>query len=91
MNEFISGAIAMGYATAGLFFLRYWQKSHDRFFLSFASAFWILALERIGLQLGGEGARPGIYALRLLAFVAIIMAIVGKNRSTVSVQRKHHD
>ena len=33
----VSGAIVMGYAVAGLFFLRFWRETRDRLFLIFAA------------------------------------------------------
>ena len=44
--RFLMGAIAMGFATAGLFFLRYWRESRDRLFAWFAVAFFVLAFNR---------------------------------------------
>jgi hypothetical protein len=41
---FLSGAITMGCATAGLFFLRFWKRTRDRLFIAFALAFWLLAI-----------------------------------------------
>ncbi|MGH3995692.1 MAG: DUF5985 family protein, partial [Pseudonocardiaceae bacterium] len=43
----VSGAILMGYAVAGLFFLRFWQQTRDRLFLIFGIAFIILGLQRL--------------------------------------------
>jgi hypothetical protein len=83
----ISGAIVMGYWVAGLFFLRFWRRSGDRLFATFAVAFWMLGLQRIMLA-----ARPAsseesgwIYLVRLLAFVIILAGIVDKNRSAATV------
>ena len=90
MNDFISGALVMGYVVAGLFFLRFWKQSRDRLFAWFALAFWVLAVQRISLSLltsevrGGEQLAEGqlfFYFLRLLAFVLILIAILDKNRS----------
>ena len=33
---FLSGAITMGCATAGLFFLRFWKRTRGRLFIAFA-------------------------------------------------------
>jgi Family of unknown function (DUF5985) len=78
------GAIAMGFATAGLFFLRYWRESHDRLFLWFAVAFEILALSRALLVLLHENVETTVvpYLVRLLAFLIFLGAIVDKNLST---------
>ena len=82
MNEFLSGAILMGWAVAGLFFLWFWKSSKDRFFALFAGAFWLFALERllIGLIDPANEFRPYVYLVRLTAFLVILAAIIDKNR-----------
>ena len=42
--DFLSGAVTMGFVLAGLFFLRFWRRTHDGLFLAFALAFWLLGL-----------------------------------------------
>lgn len=85
----ISGILLMGYAVAGLHFLRFWKRSRDRLFLLFALAFAVLAVQRAWLTLAVErpGAAVYIYSLRLLAFVLILIAIVDKNRAPSSGAR----
>jgi hypothetical protein len=80
----VSGAIAMGYAVAGLFFLRFWHETRDRLFLIFAGAFWVLGLQRLALVFSREMVEDhtGLYLVRLFAFLLILGAIVDKNRST---------
>ena len=77
----LSGAIAMGFATAGLFFLRYWWESRDRLFALFAIAFFVLAGGRVLLSvlhdLGEQ--RILLYVVRLAAFLVILLAILDKN------------
>lgn len=75
---FLSGCLTMGYAVAGLFFLRFWRESRDRLFAFFAVAFWILAVQRAVVTL--VQVSELVYLLRALAFVLIIVAIVDKNR-----------
>jgi hypothetical protein len=79
--ELLRGAIAMGLAVAGLFFLRFWKETRDRLFGLFAAAFFILALNRVLLSLLQEARETSLlpYCLRLLAFVIILAAIVDKN------------
>lgn len=79
----IAGALAMGYAIAGLFFLRFWKRTRDRLFAIFASAFWLLAAQRVGLAAAAyhNYDTTWLYALRLMAFVLILVAIVDKNRA----------
>ncbi|MEO6002076.1 MAG: DUF5985 family protein [Opitutus sp.] len=78
----LSGAILFGYIAIGSLFWRYWRMTRDRLFASFAVSFWILALERILLVAGGSEAHPSpaIYVTRLVAYVVLIVAIIGKNR-----------
>ena len=80
----VSGAITMGYAVAGLFFLRFWRETHDRLFLIFAGAFWVLGLQRLALVFSRDMVEDhtGVYLVRLFAFLLILGAIVDKNRST---------
>lgn len=75
---FLSGVLTMGYATAALFFLRFWRESRDRLFALFALGFGILAIQRLLLPL----VHPVeiLYAVRLLAFLLMVLAIVEKNR-----------
>lgn len=82
LSQLISGAILMGYAVAGLFFLRFWRETGDRLFLIFGIAFWILGLQRLALVLTREMVETptGLYLIRLLAFLLILGAIVDKNR-----------
>jgi hypothetical protein len=80
--QLISGSILMGYAVAGLFFLRFWRETRDRLFLIFAVAFWILGLQRLALVLTTDmvETQTGLYLIRLFAFLLILGAIVDKNR-----------
>jgi hypothetical protein len=79
---FLWGASATASAVAGLFFLRFWHQTRDRFFLIFALAFWALSLNWIGLVATrrGDEARTYFYLVRLSAFVLILGAIMDKNR-----------
>jgi Family of unknown function (DUF5985) len=81
--QVVSGAITMGYAVVGLFFLRFWRETRDRLFLIFAIAFWILAGQRLALVLTGQTAETGtgLYLVRLFAFLLILAAIIDKNRA----------
>lgn len=82
--DFLSGAIAMGFLVGGLFFLRFWSRTRDGLFLSFAVAFWLLALGQTLLTLTGVPVeeRSWIYLVRLAAFLLIIVAILRKNLGT---------
>ncbi|HEY5412736.1 MAG TPA: DUF5985 family protein [Caulobacteraceae bacterium] len=81
LTDFASGLITMGFAVAGLFFLRFWRRTRDGLFLAFAAAFWLLALNQAlaTLSHAAEETRSRIYLIRLAAFLIIIVAIVIKN------------
>jgi hypothetical protein len=82
INAFLNGVIVMGHASAGLFFLRFWRKTHDRLFLMFAIAFWLLGVIRIAMvALGQPGEDHYLYWFRLAAYLLILVAIIDKNLS----------
>jgi hypothetical protein len=90
MNRFISGMITMGYATAALFFLRFWWRTCDRLFVMFAVAFVCFALNQI-LAAFLDVAREEysyVYLLRLAGFSLLIFGIVGKNLNKRSPERE---
>jgi hypothetical protein len=81
MIEFLSGAVTLGFLIAAVFFLRFWRRTRDRFFLAFAAAFLLLAANQALAQwLGAADERVMYtYLLRVLGFVIILAAIVDKN------------
>jgi len=81
MIEFLSGAVTMGYLLAAGFFLRFWKKTADRFFLAFGAAFLLFALNQFLATALAVVSEPAslIYALRVLGFLLIIGAIIDKN------------
>jgi hypothetical protein len=83
MNELLLGGIAVASFVAGLFFLRYWRSTGDRFFLFFMLSFWIEAANRVDMALTqswNEEASPVDYMVRLLSYGLILLAIWDKNR-----------
>lgn len=80
---FLGGMLAMGYLVAAIFFLRYWRRTRERLFASFATALFILALQRALLAANFAIIEDDTwyYGLRLLAFVIILWAIVDQNRA----------
>lgn len=80
--SFLQGAVAMGCAAAGLFFLRFWHQSRDRLFVQFALAFWMLAMSYATLTLLSSASewRVPVFTLRLFAFCLILYGIFDKNR-----------
>ena len=83
-QAFFRGVLAMGYALAGLFFLRFWRGTGDRLFAIFAVAFWLMAVQRCLLAFihGGDTEAGGfLYLMRLFSYLLILIAIIDKNRS----------
>ena len=82
LYAFVFGVLAALSLVCGLFFLRYWRSSGDRFFSFFAIAFWALGANwalLVGRDPADEYA-PYFYLLRLVAFLLILTGIVDKNR-----------
>ena len=83
LNQLILGMLVMAAAVAGTFFLRFWRRTRDRLFASFAAAFYLLGVNWLLLAIyAADEIHSAVYGIRLLAFVLIIVAIVDKNRST---------
>jgi uncharacterized protein DUF5985 len=82
MNTFLQGAVAMGCAVAGLFFLRFWRDSRDRLFLYFSLAFWAIGTSYVllGMIAFATEWRVYVFLIRLLAFCLILYGIFEKNR-----------
>ena len=89
ISQFLSGGIMVGFLASGYFFFRFWQKTRDSLFAVFATAFLILAIERllllatvnVGDPTGGTHELRGyVYWVRFSAFMLIIVAFVLKNR-----------
>jgi hypothetical protein len=85
-SQFVSGLITMGFVIAGLFFLRFWTRTRDLLFASFAAAFWLLAANQalVAVLDIPRDERSWIYLLRVAAFAMIIAAVVWKNRRSGS-------
>lgn len=66
---------------AALFFVRFYRRSRDRFFLFFAAAFTLLAVNWVAVSLLApeHEARAWAFVVRLLAFLLILVGIVLKN------------
>lgn len=78
---FLLGVIATSSLTAGVFFLKFWKRTHDSLFLAFAIAFIGEGINRSALLLmkhPNEGS-PIIYLIRLCLFLLILGAIIKKN------------
>jgi len=82
LSILLLGAIAMASFVAGMFFLRFWRQTGDRFFLLFAVSFFLEGVNRVALALSehpSDGA-PVFYGVRLVAFLLILITIADKNR-----------
>jgi len=84
VEAFLLGVIATASVTAGVFFLRFWKRTHDLLFLSFAVAFIIEGLNRVSVLLTARlnEASPWTYLVRLFAFLIILSGILYKNYGT---------
>ena len=80
--DFLSGSITLGFLVAGLFFLRFWKRTHDGLFLAFAIAFALLGLGQAVQALANipQEERSYLFLIRLAAFTIILIAIIRKNR-----------
>lgn len=87
---FLSGMFAATFMASGVFFLKFWFASRDRFFIFFAVACWLIGVERIALLMISDGCGPAtntaeadswVYLIRLLSFILILIAIIEKNRA----------
>jgi Family of unknown function (DUF5985) len=81
ITGFLLGVIATSSLTAGMFFLKFWRRTHDGLFLAFGAAFLIDAFNRITLLFSEHPneANPVYYLVRLFAFLLILIGILRKN------------
>jgi hypothetical protein len=92
-NDFLKGAIAMGYATAALFFLRFYWRAADRLFLMFAASFILLGVIRVCMVFWNDPMEHHfLYWIRFAAYLLILAAIIDKNlpraRKTANPQQR---
>lgn len=82
IDDFLGGAITMGFAVAALLFLRFWRRTRQSLFLTFAGSFVLLSLAQAVLTLGQIPTenRSWVYLLRLAAFLLILGALWSQNR-----------
>ena len=83
LTSAVSGALAMGYAVAALFFASFRRRTGVTLFSWFATAFVLLAAQRVVLVAVARDpdALPWSYLIRLLAFVLILCGIAAQNRA----------
>lgn len=84
LYDFLSGAVALGFAICALFFLKFWKRTREELFLAFALAFLLLGIGQTVLALANipTEERGAVYVLRLIAFLLILGAIYRKNSRT---------
>jgi hypothetical protein len=82
MIDFLHGVVALGAATIGLFFARFYRQTRDRLFVFLALAFFILGVHWTTLSILSSRmeTRHWLFLPRLAAFVLIIIGILDKNR-----------
>jgi uncharacterized membrane protein HdeD (DUF308 family) len=81
IEGFLLGVIVTASLIAAAFFWKFWRQTRDTLFLAFAAAFFVEGVNRISflfIENPNEGS-PAIYAVRLVAFLLILAAIVRKN------------
>jgi hypothetical protein len=83
VHAFLTGAAAFGAFLCGLFFFRFYRRSHDGLFLAFGIAFCLLGFGQAALSLADFPAeeRSLLFLIRLAAFSLILIAIIRKNRA----------
>ena len=82
INDFLAGAVAMGFAVAALMFLKFWHRTREGLFLAFAGSFLLLSINHAMLSLSNVPLeeRSSLYLVRLAAFLLIIGALWRQNR-----------
>jgi uncharacterized membrane protein HdeD (DUF308 family) len=83
VNGMMLGAIALASFTIGVFFLRYWKRGGDPFFLLFALSFFAEGVNRAvqGLSDSPNEGSVARYGVRFVTYLLILAAIVLKNRT----------
>lgn len=82
IDDFLAGAIAMGFAVAALMFLKFWRRTREGLFLAFSGSFILLSINHAMLSLSQVPLeeRSSLYLVRLVAFLLIIGAFWHQNR-----------
>ena len=81
LTHVLLGAVSMGDVIAGLFFVRFWKMTGDRFFLFFAASFVTVAVCRLVTDVAVPpfGYEPLGYMIRIVSYLFIIAGILYKN------------
>ncbi len=83
MINLLSGAIAMASLIIAMFFLHFWTRTRDRFFIFFSLSFFIQSLNRVLMVLlpGATESSVLFYSIRVFSYLLILFAVLDKNRS----------
>jgi hypothetical protein len=77
----VQGANVLACLAIATFFLRSWRRSADAFFMLFAAAFGVFAVNRFIVAVADDRDDAlVVYLVRLFATLLIVAAIVQKNR-----------
>lgn len=78
---FFGGALTLGFLVAAVFFLKFWRRTKDPLFLTFAAAFALLAINQAAPVVFGipREDQSTVYLLRLAGFALIIWGVLRKN------------
>ncbi|HZP97975.1 MAG TPA: DUF5985 family protein [Reyranella sp.] len=78
----LAGSVSTLALVVALFFVRFWMRTRDAFFLLFAAAFAIDGVSRLVLTLArySDESEAYYYLPRLVMFGLIIAAVLLKNR-----------
>jgi len=81
MLLYLYGAISLGFASVGLFFLKYWRATREPLFGAFAVSSWLMGLNQtlLATSIIPQEENSWIYLIRLAAFVIMAAAVLGKN------------
>jgi hypothetical protein len=81
VSSLLLGAIAASSFAIGLFFLKFWRSSRDRFYLLFSASFLIESINRAAIGTVGLNEYEQLhYCIRFVAYGLIVIAIWDKNR-----------
>ncbi len=81
LANLLLGAIAATSLAIGMFFLKYWYSSRDRFYLLLSASFLIESVNRAAIgAVGWNEYEPLHYCIRFIAYGLIVIAIWDKNK-----------
>jgi hypothetical protein len=85
LHTFLCGFLTALSLLVGLFFVRYYRLSRDRFFVFLTITFWALGANWASLATQtDEGGEAYFYLPRLFAFLVLLAGIIDKNRRSAA-------